>query len=142
MKTPLMIAAALTIAAGAAQAATHEVLMLNKGEAGLMVFEPAFIGAEPGDVIHFVSVDTGHNVESIEGMLPEGVEAFKSKPSEDFDLTVGEQGVYGVKCTPHYGMGMVALIEVGEPVNLDEAAAVKQRGKAKGRMADLIAQVE
>ncbi|SFC24972.1 pseudoazurin [Tropicimonas isoalkanivorans] len=142
MKTPLTIAAVFAFAAGAANAATHEVHMLNKGEAGLMVFEPAFVSAEPGDVIHFVSVDKGHNAESIEGMLPEGVEAFKSKPNEDFDLTVSEEGVYGVKCTPHYGMGMVALIKVGEPVNLDGAAAVKQRGKAKGRMADLIAQVE
>ncbi|WP_242500450.1 pseudoazurin [Tropicimonas sp. IMCC6043] len=137
-----MIAAALMFAAGGAQAATHEVHMLNKGEAGTMVFEPAFIKAEPGDVVHFVSVDKGHNVESIEGMIPDGIEPFKSKPSEDFDLTVGQEGVYGVKCTPHYGMGMVALIEVGTPVNLDEAKAMKQRGKAKGRMADLFAQVE
>ena len=39
-------------------------------------------------------------------------------------------------------MGMVALIQVGEALNLDDAAAVKQKGKAKARMADLIAQVE
>jgi pseudoazurin len=75
-------------------------------------------------------------------MLPEGVEGFKSKFNKEFDLTVEAEGVYGIKCTPHYAMGMVALIQVGDAVNLDGVKAVKQKGKAKGRMADLIAQVE
>ena len=43
--------------AGTGFAAEHEVEMLNKGEAGTMVFEPAFVKAEPGDVIHFVPTD-------------------------------------------------------------------------------------
>jgi pseudoazurin len=137
-----MTAATLALIATAATAETVEVRMLNKGEAGVMVFEPAFVTAEPGDVVHFVPVDMGHNVESIDGMLPEGVDGFKTKFNEEFELTVETEGVYGVKCTPHYAMGMVALIQVGEAVNLDEAADVKQKGKAKGRMADLIAQVE
>ena len=116
--------------------------MLNKGEEGAMVFEPAFVKAQPGDVVKFVPVDKGHNVEAIGGMLPEGVEGFKTKFNEEFDLTVEAEGVYGVKCTPHYAMGMVALIQVGAPVNLDAAAAVAQKGKAKARMADLIARVD
>lgn len=142
MKKQLMLAALLSAAAGAASAATHEVHMLNKGAAGPMVFEPAYVKAAPGDVIHFVSVDAGHNVESIEGMLPDGVEAFKTKPSEDFELTVDSEGLYGIKCTPHYGMGMVALVQVGPAVNLEAASAVKQRGKSRDRMADLLSQVE
>jgi pseudoazurin len=48
-----------------------------------------------------------------------------------------QEGVYGVKCAPHYGMGMVALIVVGKPVNLDAAEAVKQTGKAKTVFAEL-----
>jgi hypothetical protein len=36
-----------------------------------------------------------------------------------------------VKCLPHYGMGMVALIVVGTPGNLAEAKAIPQIGKAK-----------
>ncbi|MGB8623578.1 MAG: pseudoazurin [Paracoccaceae bacterium] len=141
MKT-LMMTAALALTAGAASAETFEVQMLNRGEAGVMVFEPAFVKAQPGDVIHFVPTDKGHNVESIDGMLPDGVEEFKTKPSKDFELKVDQEGVYGVKCTPHYAMGMVALIQVGEPVNLDDATAVQQKGKAKASMADLIAQVQ
>ncbi|MWD29284.1 pseudoazurin [Aquicoccus sp. SCR17] len=137
-----MMAAAFVLAAGAGWAETHEVQMLNRGEAGAMVFEPAYVKAAPGDVVHFVPTDKGHNVEEIDGMLPDGVEGFKSKINKPFDLTVEEEGLYGVKCTPHYAMGMVALIQVGEPVNEDEATAVKQKGKAKDRMADLLDQVE
>jgi pseudoazurin len=142
MFAKLMMASALVLAAGAGWADTHEVHMLNKGEAGAMVFEPAYVKAAPGDVVHFVPTNKGHNVEQIDGMLPEGVEGFKSKINEPFDLSVEKEGLYGVKCTPHYAMGMVALIQVGEPVNGDDAAAVKQKGKAKDRMADLLEQVE
>jgi len=38
-------------------------------------------------------------------------------------------------------MGMVALIVVGKPVNLDQAKAVKQTGKAKKVFEELLAQV-
>ncbi|MCA2007373.1 pseudoazurin [Tritonibacter mobilis] len=128
--------------AAIAQAETFEVKMLNKGEAGAMVFEPAYVKAMPGDVIHFIATDKGHNVESIKGMLPEGVERFKSKFNVDYELTVDAEGLYGLKCTPHYGMGMVALIQVGEAVNLEEAQGVTQKGKSKGRFEDLFAQVQ
>ncbi|WHZ38099.1 pseudoazurin [Sagittula sp. MA-2] len=138
----MMMTAALALTATLASAETHEIKMLNKGEAGVMVFEPAFVKAAPGDVIHFLPADKGHNVESIEGMLPDGVDGFKTKFNEEFELTVDALGVYGVKCTPHYAMGMVAVIQVGDAVNLDTAAAVKHKGKATNRMADLIAQVE
>jgi pseudoazurin len=130
MRTFAALLAAVALTAGTAEAATHEVKMLNRGEAGAMIFEPAFVKAEPGDEIVFVSTDKGHNAESIEGMLPAGVAAFKSKLGDDFTLTVTEDGVYGVKCTPHYAMGMVALIQVGEAGNADEAKAVTHRGKA------------
>ena len=128
--------------AAIAQAETFEVKMLNKGEAGAMVLEPAYVKAMPGDVIHFIATDKGHNVESIKGMLPEGSEGFKSKFNVDYELTVDAEGLYGIKCTPHYGMGMVALIQVGDAVNLEAAQGVKQRGKSKGRFEELFARVQ
>jgi pseudoazurin len=134
-------ALAAMLLASTAFAETFEVKMLNKGTDGAMVFEPAFIKAAVGDTINFLSPDKGHNAESIEGMLPDGVAPFKSKMSEDYTLTLTAEGVYGVKCTPHYAMGMVALIKVGAPVNLDAAAAVVQKGKAKTRFEPLFAQV-
>lgn len=48
-------------------------------------------------------------------MLPDGVEGFKAKMNENFDLTVTAEGVYGVKYAPHFPMGMVALVVVGDP---------------------------
>lgn len=132
--------AATFLVTGAASAAEIEVLMLNKGEKGAMVFQPDFVSAAPGDTIRFVPTDKGHNVETIKGMLPEGAEAFKSKFNEVFTVTPDKEGVYGVKCAPHYGMGMVALIQVGQPVNLEDAKAVKQTGKAKAVFAELFGQ--
>jgi pseudoazurin len=134
-------AVAAMLLATTAFAETFEVQMLNKGAEGAMVFEPAFIKAAVGDTVTFLSPDKGHNAESIEGMLPDGVEPFKSEMSKDFTLNLTSEGLYGIKCTPHYAMGMVALIQVGAPVNLDAAAAVVQKGKAKARFEPLFAQV-
>jgi pseudoazurin len=132
---------AALLLATAAYAENFDVTMLNKGAEGAMVFEPAFVKAAVGDTITFISSDKGHNAEGIEGMLPEGVEPFKSGMGEDYVLTLTAEGVYGVKCTPHYSMGMVALIQAGAPVNLEAAAAVTQKGKAKTRFEPLFAQV-
>lgn len=141
-RTIAMIALAAAVAfTGTAYAAEHEVLMLNKGAKGAMVFEPDFVQAVPGDTIRFVPTDKSHNVESIKGMLPEGAAAFKGKINEEIVYEVTAEGVYGVKCTPHYGMGMVMLIAAGAPVNLDEVKAVKHPGKAKIHFDELLAAV-
>ncbi|MBN9257475.1 MULTISPECIES: pseudoazurin [unclassified Mesorhizobium] len=133
--------AILVMGAGMANAADHQVQMLNKGDKGAMVFQPNFIKAAPGDTITFVPTDKSHNAEAIKGMVPEGAELFKGKLSEPLTVTLTAEGIYGVKCVPHYGMGMVALIEVGKPVNLEQAKAVKHPGKAKTVFEDLFAQV-
>ncbi|MCW5711732.1 pseudoazurin [Shinella sumterensis] len=141
----VMLGAAGTIALVAlpARAATtdHQVMMLNKGKKGAMVYEPDFIVAAPGDTVTFVPTDKSHNAESIKGMIPDDATAFKGKMNEQITVTLEKEGVYGVKCLPHYGMGMVALIVVGKPVNLDQAKAVKQTGKAKKVFEELLAQV-
>ena len=142
MKFSMYAAAALAVLtfAGAAAAEEHVVEMLNKGEKGAMVFQPNLVHAAPGDTVKFVPTDKSHNAESIKGMIPEGAESFKSKMNEEITVTFDKDGVYGVKCAPHYGMGMVALIVVGQPVNADEAKAVKQTGKAKAAFAELFGQ--
>ena len=107
--------AVLMSVAGAAMAAEVEVKMLNKGAEGLMVFEPALVKIEPGDTVKFVATDKGHNAESIKGMLPAEATPFVGKNGEDVTVTFDKPGAYGIKCMPHYGMGMVALIVVGTP---------------------------
>ena len=144
MKRMMVLAAALAAmtTAGGAQAADHQIQMLNKGADGsVMTFQPDFVQAAAGDTITFVPTDKGHDAESIKGMIPDGAEPFKGKISQGITVTLDKEGVYGVKCTPHYGMGMVALIVVGKPVNLKEAEAVKQIGKAKPKFAELFAKV-
>ncbi|EYR78699.1 pseudoazurin [Shinella sp. SUS2] len=123
-----------------AAAADFEVHMLNKGAEGAMVFEPAFVKVAPGDTITFIPTDKGHNVETIKGMIPEGAEAFKSKINENFKVTFDKAGAYGVKCTPHVGMGMVGVVVVGDaPANLDAVKTGKLPKKARERMDAAIA---
>ncbi len=123
--------------AGAAGAAEVEVKMLNKGTEGVMVFEPALVKINPGDTVKFVAADKGHNVESIETMLPEGGTAFTGKVNEEISVTFDKAGVYGYKCKPHYGMGMVGMVVVGDAANVDQAKAATHPGKAKQAFATL-----
>lgn len=139
--TAIAAAFAVMLAAGTATAAEHEIRMLNKGEKGAMVFEPDFVQAEPGDTLRFVAVDKTHNAESIAAMMPEGADNFKGKINEELTVTLTEEGVYGIKCTPHYAMGMVMVAVVGEPSNLEEAKAVKHPGLAKRRFEEIFAEI-
>ena len=132
---------AVMLLAPAAFAENFEVKMLNKGTDGAMVFEPAFVKAAVGDTVTFISTDKGHNVENIKDLLPEGVEPFKSGMGKDYVLTLTAEGLYGVKCTPHLTMGMVALIQAGAPVNQDAVTAAVLKGKAKTRFDAAIAQI-
>ena len=118
-----------------AAAADFEVHMLNKGAEGAMVFEPAFVKVAPGDTVTFIPTDKGHNVETIKDMIPEGAEAFKSKMNETYKVTFDKPGAYGVKCTPHVGMGMVGVVVVGDaPANLAAVKTGKLPKKARERM--------
>jgi pseudoazurin len=137
----LGIVAVLMSLAGAGSAAEIEVRMLDKGTDGVMVFEPAMVKIEPGDTVKFVATAKGHNAETIKGMLPADATPFVGKLNQDISVTFDKPGVYGVKCLPHYGMGMVALVVVGTPVNKDEAMAVTHPGKAKQVFATLFARI-
>lgn len=133
-----LAALAVLMSGGMAVAAEIEVKMLNKGADGaLMVFEPALVKVEPGDTVKFVASDKSHNAETVKGMLPAGAAPFAGKMNEDVVVTFDKPGVYGVKCMPHYAMGMVALVVVGKPDNVEEARALPQSGKAKQIFATL-----
>jgi len=137
MRALLTGACAALLLAGAAGAAEIEVKMLDKGTEGMMVFEPALVKIEPGDTVKFIATSKGHNAESIKGMLPPDATPFLGKVNQDVAVTFDKPGVYGVKCLPHYGMGMVALVVVGTPANQDDARAVTHPGRAKQVFATL-----
>ena len=137
----LAIVATLFAIGGTAQAANFEVLMLNKGTDGkTMGFSPSFLQIEPGDTVTFIPVDKGHNAETILDMIPADAETWKGKINEDFSVTFTVPGLYGYKCQPHFGMGMVGLIEVGgDKSNLTGLMDVRLPGKAQVRMMELFA---
>jgi pseudoazurin len=137
----IAVVAAATAVAGGVTAAEVEVKMLNRGAEGVMVFEPALVKVEPGVTVKFVATDKGHNAETIKGMLPDGAATFLGKNGEDTVVKFDRPGIYGVKYAPHYGMGMVAMIVVGAPVNEEKAKAVPQTGKAKQVFATLFEQL-
>ena len=131
------------VAPAGAHAAEFEVLMLNKGAKGAMVFEPDFIAAAPGDTIRFVPTDKGHNVETIKGMAPDGADYVKTTVGQEAVVKFDKEGVYGFKCAPHYMMGMVALVVVGDKRdNLDAAKSVQHNKLTQKRLDPLFAQIQ
>ena len=140
----VLTAAALVLATTmSGSAAEFEVKMLNTGSDGAkMVFEPAFLQIEVGDTVTFVPTNPGHNAEVIKGMFPEGGVEFKGKINEEFSVTFDVAGAYGYKCAPHFAMGMVGLIVVGDdPANLAAITEAAGPAKAKAKFADLVALV-
>lgn len=136
---PLLVAGATLALAGQAAAGEHVVQMRNSGVGGAMVFQPAVVHARPGDTIRYVPTNPGHNAELIAGMLPAGVAVQRGAMGKEFILRVATPGVYGVKCAPHYGMGMVGLVQVGTGgANLAAARAAGTRapGVARRRFAE------
>jgi len=138
----LMIGALFAAAPAAAKDVT--VHMKTSGQGGMMVFEPSFIKAQPGDVIHFVPTNPSHNAETIPTMLPDGVAPSAGLMNKEFVLPVTKPGIYGIKCKPHYAMGMVAVVQVGNgpSANLAAAKAVKVPGLGGKRMAAALAQAK
>ena len=140
VRTVVSSLALAALMGGATFAETFEVQMLNKGADGeRMVFEPAFIQAQPGDTIKFIAADKGHNAEVNTGMLPDGAEAFKGKINEEIEVTLDTEGVYGVICKPHFAMGMVMIIAIGDADVPDDFFEGRVPPKAKERFDALLA---
>ncbi|HCJ74538.1 pseudoazurin [Agrobacterium pusense] len=125
-----------------ASAETFEVKMLNRGEKGPMVFEPDFLEITAGDRVRFVPTHKSHNVATVEGMVPEGVEGFKSRINDEFETAFDKPGFYGIKCSPHYGMGMVMLIKVGDATLPQSYRTVDMPARAKPRFEELFERAE
>ena len=143
---PLKIAAAaalLMLVTAPAMAANFEVHMLNKGEAGAMVFEPALTKVAVGDTVTFIPTDVGHDAQTLKEILPAGGTEFKGAMGKEVAVTFTTPGVYGIKCAPHFAMGMVALVVVDDPAaNLEEAKAARNPPKAKERFDAMFAELE
>jgi len=139
------VLAAVTASLGptTATAAETQIQMLNKSSIGRFVYLPQLIRIAPGDSVNFVATHKGHNAVSIDGMLPPNAEAIRVPFNKTATLSLTEPGIYGVKCTPHVGLGMVALIVVGTPTDTDaiKNASSKLPSKAREQILALLAEM-
>nr|AAG24399.1 pseudoazurin-like protein [Brucella abortus] len=63
--------------------------------------------------------------------------------NEHYTVTVNQPGAYLIKCTPHYAMGMVALIAVGDkPENLEKIVSAKKPKVVQERLDKILAEVK
>ena len=89
----------------------------------MMVFKPAVLKINPGDTVTWKASNPGHNTASINEMSPDNALQWDGKINEEVKITFSKEGVYGYKCTPHYILGMVGIVSVGDnTVNLSAAS--------------------
>ncbi|MEP3046953.1 MAG: pseudoazurin [Roseibium sp.] len=123
----------------------HAILMLNAGcsdDGEPNVFEPAILRIETGDSVTFVPTDSGHNSASKRGMIPEGAERWNGALNEELTVTFSVPGIYGHICLPHYEMGMVGLIIVGNDLsNLKAVKKVRHPGSARKVFRSLLKEI-
>ena len=129
-----------------AQAEDFRILMLNTATENVQhtnVFAPEVLHVQSGDTVTFVPTDTGHNTASKRGMIPEGAQPWNSPMDKEFTVTLTVPGVYGYVCLPHYEMGMVGSIVVGESMeNLDAAKKLRHPGAARAAFRELLSRIE
>ena len=116
--------------------------MLNFGADGGMVFEPGFLKVDVGDKVNFVAIDVSHNTESVEGLIPNGATGWKGNLNENVSVVIDKEGVYVYQCTPHKGLGMIALVVVGDDTsNKSQIAKTRVFGKSKKKLKGLIGEL-
>ena len=123
-------------------AADITVEMLNKRSDGqIMVYSEDISRIKVGDTITWVPTTKGHNIHFLAG--PEGWEVpKKSKMSKQYSYKFEIPGIYFYQCTPHKGMGMIALVVVGGDIsNKDVIAKVKVVAKSKKKLPELLDQL-
>lgn len=132
---------------GSMQVTAQQIHVIN---AEARIFNPDVIYVQPGDNVRFVNM-TSHDAVTInqvplpgdevfDGMLPEGADGWKSRMGDDFTVQLDIEGVYPYVCVPHIGFGMVGVIVVGEPVNID-AAMEAAKANLKGPYRRLIGKI-
>ena len=116
--------------------------MLNKRDDGAkMVYSEDISRVDVGETITWVPTSKGHNVEFIAG--PDGFQTpKKSKMNAEYSFTFEIPGIYLYQCTPHKGIGMIALVVVGGDVsNKHLVEQAKVFGKSKKILPELLSQL-
>jgi len=122
----------LLLCSGVINASEYTVKLLTQGSDGkMMVFEPNFIKISQGDSINFVPSDSSHNAVSFS--VPSEKSSFEIPYGKATKITFHEEGVVLVKCVPHFAMGMIGVVQVGN--NIDSTKAKADWNKAKASVA-------
>jgi hypothetical protein len=58
--------------------------------------------------------------------------------SQDFKATFTVPGVYVIACIPHMFMGMIGVVLVGDPINIDKLDPSSLPGKARAKLETLL----
>ena len=102
-------------------AENYEVKMVNADASGqLMIFDPPFVKANVGDTVTFLPTDLLHNSQSVPGLVPSSANAWNGAMNEKITIKLDVEGVYVYQCTPHIALGMIGVIQVGNPINIDD----------------------
>lgn len=103
-------------------------LLTTDSKGGTMVFEPGFLKVSVGDTVIFEPADASHNAESFFSPSPDA--DFFTELGKIASVTMSHEGVYLYKCTPHFVLGMVGVIQVGKAINKKRALAAWDANKS------------
>ena len=102
-------------------AENFDVKMVNADASGqVMIFDPPFLKANIGDTVTFLPTDMLHNSQSVPDLIPSSANAWNGAMNEKITILLNTEGVYVYQCTPHIALGMIGIIQVGDPVNIDD----------------------
>lgn len=112
-ETAPAVSATATPTPAGGQAQTHTI------NAEARVFNPDIIYIQSGDTVQWINM-TSHSSASIDGLIPAGATPWQGQLGDNLQLTLTVPGIYSYYCQPHIGFGMMGVIVVGKPANLDE----------------------
>ena len=102
-------------------AENFNIKMVNTDSSGqIMVFDPPFLKVNVGDTITFIPADALHNSKSVSNLIPSSAVPWEGAMDEKITVELDVEGIYIYQCTPHLALGMIGVIQVGNPVNLKQ----------------------
>lgn len=102
-------------------AENFDIKMVNADASGqVMIFDPPFVKANVGDTVTFLPTDMMHNSQSVPNLIPSSANSWNGAMNEKIIVELNAEGVYVYQCTPHIALGMIGVIQVGNPINIDD----------------------
>ena len=136
MKSLVLALSLLSVSPVLAAEITVETLNNKDGE--MYVYSSKVVKVAVGDVVTWKATNAGHNAVFVPKAFPEGATPLEGMLSKDVSYTFDKPGIYMVKCNPHYGLGMLQAVVVGNDMsNLEQVKAASYPGKSKS-VADAI----